>query len=150
MNLPNPLTLAIAVVLFTGITPAMAEPLTKDQAVAIMRDQYDPKFDSQLARLLALKTKAFTAPSTKKWYTTILDDITDVRRIINNSMASVLDDYQGPVGYAEEETGEFDSYLSDLDQKVRAIRTITCTKGKTVKKITEVKPVCPKGYIKKK
>jgi hypothetical protein len=28
--------------------------------------------------------------------------------------------------------------------------TITCTKGKAVKKITAVKPVCPAGYVKKK
>jgi hypothetical protein len=28
--------------------------------------------------------------------------------------------------------------------------TITCTLGKTVKKITATKPKCPKGYIKKK
>jgi hypothetical protein len=28
--------------------------------------------------------------------------------------------------------------------------TITCVKGKSTKKITAVKPVCPKGYTKKK
>ena len=28
--------------------------------------------------------------------------------------------------------------------------TITCVKGKTVKKVTKVNPTCPKGYIKKK
>jgi hypothetical protein len=28
--------------------------------------------------------------------------------------------------------------------------TITCVMGKTTKKITAVKPTCPKGYIKKK
>jgi len=27
--------------------------------------------------------------------------------------------------------------------------TITCLKGKSVKKVTAVKPVCPKGYKKK-
>ena len=27
--------------------------------------------------------------------------------------------------------------------------TITCIKGKTSKKVTAVKPVCPKGYVKK-
>jgi hypothetical protein len=27
--------------------------------------------------------------------------------------------------------------------------TITCTKGKTIKKVTALKPVCPKGYVKK-
>jgi hypothetical protein len=29
-------------------------------------------------------------------------------------------------------------------------RTITCVKGKLIKKVTAVKPVCPKGYTKKK
>ena len=130
-------------------TPAIADPLTKDEAVVLMQDKYDPKFDSQVARLLAMKSKAFTASSTKKWYLAIQADIDDVRRVINASMASALDDYQGPVAYAEEETGEFDSYLSDLETKIRARRSITCIKGKTVKKITEVKPVCPKGYRKK-
>jgi len=28
--------------------------------------------------------------------------------------------------------------------------TITCIKGKAIKKVTGVKPVCPKGYVKKK
>jgi hypothetical protein len=28
--------------------------------------------------------------------------------------------------------------------------SITCVKGKSVKKITAVKPTCPKGYTKKK
>ena len=144
--------LAIATIGFItiGITPAIADPLTKDQAIAIMKDKYDPKFDSQVARLESLKPKAFTAPSTKKWYLAIEADIVEVRRVINNSMASVLDDYQGPVGYAEEETGEFDSYLSDLETKVKAIKSINCVKGKTTKRITEVKPICPKGYTKKK
>jgi hypothetical protein len=27
--------------------------------------------------------------------------------------------------------------------------TITCVKGKTSKKVTATKPVCPKGYLKK-
>jgi hypothetical protein len=27
--------------------------------------------------------------------------------------------------------------------------TITCVKGKTTKKVTAAKPVCPKGYVKK-
>jgi hypothetical protein len=27
--------------------------------------------------------------------------------------------------------------------------TITCVKGKTAKKVTAIKPVCPKGYKKK-
>ena len=150
MKLRRVLALLIATFLLAGAAPASAEPLSKEQAQAIMKDKYDPKFDSQTARLESLKVGAFKAASTKKWYLAIEADIADVRRVINASMASTLDDYQGPVGYAEEETGEFDSYLADLETKIKAIRTISCVKGKTTKKITEVKPVCPKGYTKKK
>jgi len=39
------------------------------------------------------------------------------------------------------------------NQKIPAAKaktiTITCVKGKSVKKVTAVKPVCPKGYVKK-
>ena len=39
----------------------------------------------------------------------------------------------------------------DADAKAAAVKktTITCVKGKLVKKVTAVKPVCPKGYKKK-
>ena len=39
----------------------------------------------------------------------------------------------------------------EADAKAAALKktTITCIKGKSVKKVTEVKPVCPKGYKKK-
>jgi hypothetical protein len=32
---------------------------------------------------------------------------------------------------------------------LRTKSTITCTKGKTIKKVTGTKPSCPKGYKKK-
>ena len=40
----------------------------------------------------------------------------------------------------------------EADAKAAATKktTITCLKGKLVKKVTAVKPVCPKGYTKKK
>jgi hypothetical protein len=39
----------------------------------------------------------------------------------------------------------------EADAKAAALKktTITCLKGKSVKKVTAVKPVCPKGYKKK-
>ena len=39
----------------------------------------------------------------------------------------------------------FDVYTAPIKKT-----TISCLKGKTVKKVTAVKPVCPKGYTKKK
>jgi hypothetical protein len=42
-------------------------------------------------------------------------------------------------------------YLSSIETEMRKARnsTITCVKGKITKKVTAVKPVCPKGYKKK-
>ena len=42
-------------------------------------------------------------------------------------------------------------YLSSIETEMRKVRnsTITCVKGKLTKKVTAVKPVCPKGYKKK-
>jgi secreted trypsin-like serine protease len=37
----------------------------------------------------------------------------------------------------------------EVKQESARKMTITCTKGKTVKKVTGIKPVCPKGYKKK-
>ena len=39
----------------------------------------------------------------------------------------------------------------EADVKAAALKktTITCLKGKLVKKVTALKPVCPKGYTKK-
>jgi hypothetical protein len=39
--------------------------------------------------------------------------------------------------------------LSDVTIQLNVPSTITCVKGKLVKKVTAVKPVCPKGYKKK-
>jgi hypothetical protein len=42
-------------------------------------------------------------------------------------------------------------FLNEAEAKAAALKktTITCIKGKLVKKVTGVKPVCPKGYKKK-
>ena len=44
-----------------------------------------------------------------------------------------------------------DKVIADAAAKSAALvkTTITCIKGKTLKKVTAVKPVCPKGYKKK-
>ncbi|MSX17300.1 MAG: hypothetical protein F2804_02850 [Actinobacteria bacterium] len=42
-----------------------------------------------------------------------------------------------------------DGPITAVVPSVGAKKTITCTKGKLVKKVTAVKPVCPKGYNKK-
>ena len=36
-----------------------------------------------------------------------------------------------------------------VEKSTNSVKTITCVKGKLSKKVTEIKPVCPKGYKKK-
>ena len=43
---------------------------------------------------------------------------------------------------------EADAKVAELEA-ARKVKTITCTKGKLIKKVTSVKPVCPKGYKQK-
>lgn len=48
------------------------------------------------------------------------------------------------------QAGSKESKPSTGSQSITAIKsTITCIKGKSVKKVTAVKPVCPSGYKKK-
>ena len=70
----------------------------------------------------------------------------------NSAPAASNQDSSGPSA-----TGS--SKAADANQKtttptatgsVKKSTTITCVKGKTVKKVTGVKPVCPKGYTKRK
>jgi translation initiation factor 1 (eIF-1/SUI1) len=51
--------------------------------------------------------------------------------------------------YAEEETEEYASTLNMLEAQAVKIKTISCIKGKTVKKVSGLSPKCPKGYKKK-
>lgn len=119
-----------------------------DQATAI-QNQYNPLFDAQYARLLAMRKKALMDVTTYASYKAVLVDFLDVRRIINDGLTSSTSDLDAVKSYAEEELGEFDSSLSELATQVVKIKTITCVKAKLVKKVTGLTPKCPKGYKKK-
>jgi hypothetical protein len=36
-----------------------------------------------------------------------------------------------------------------IEKSLKSVKTITCVKGKQIKRVTEIKPVCPAGYKKK-
>jgi membrane protein involved in colicin uptake len=52
---------------------------------------------------------------------------------------------------AEAKAGAELKAKQEAEAKAAALKktTITCLKGKLVKKVTAIKPVCPKGYKKK-
>ena len=76
-------------------------------------------------------------------------DFLGVRKFLDESIVSPTSDLDSVIAYADEELGEFENTLYLLQKQLATHKTITCIKGKTIKKVMALKPVCPKGYKKK-
>ena len=123
-------------------------PSRSDQ-VASIQTQYNPLFDAQYTRLLAVQKKTSSDANTLTRVKAVLADFLDMRRIIDSSLTSSTSDLDAVKSFAEEESGEFESSISQLETLAAKSKTITCAKGKQVKKVSGLTPKCPKGYIKK-
>ena len=146
------LSLAIAsALLFVAAPSALAEDAVIDRAARVeqIKSRWNPIFDQQYAQLTALAPKAKLDPAVLKSYKYLLEDFTEVRRVIDAALNSATGDIEAANAYAEEETGEFMSMIPELAKAVAKIKTITCMKGKLVKKVTSTAPKCPSGYKKK-
>jgi hypothetical protein len=53
------------------------------------------------------------------------------------------------IEYAEEELGEFVITRYQLERLAAKIKSISCIKGKTTKKVSGISPKCPSGYKRK-
>lgn len=98
---------------------------------------------------MVIKVKVMYDASMLSSFKAVLADFNGVRAFITTNLASETSDLEAVRSYAEEETGEFDNTIYLLEKQAATHKTITCVKGKTVKKVTALKPVCPKGYTKK-
>ena len=127
---------------------ADANTARADQVTSI-QNRYNPLFDAQYARIMALRNKVLYDPSTLPTVKAVLKDFLEVRRVIDSGLASSISDLDAVKSYADEELGEFDSSLSQLETQVAKNKTITCIKDKRVKKVSGLIPKCPKGYKKK-
>lgn len=146
------IALVISVALIAGFTPAAnAEDVVIDRATRVeqIQSRWNPIFDQQYAQLTALAPKAKLDPAVFKSYKNLLEDFTEVRRVIDAALRSATGDIEAANAYAEEETGEFMSSIPELAKTVAKIKTITCVKGKTTKKVSSTAPKCPSGYKKK-
>lgn len=92
----------------------------------------------------------FSDSGYKAQYLAFLADYTTNRKTIEDALASSTADLKTTDDFAQEETGEFDNTVYQLEQMAKNIKTITCVKAKSVIVSMGLKPVCPKGYIKKK
>lgn len=134
---------------FTGVARAADALPTREQQIVAIHAQYDPIFDAQYARILAIKAKTANNPKLLSSYNFILKDFLHVREFINTSLMDITTDIEVIKSYAEEETGEFSFSIPLLEKEAVNSKTITCVKGKVIKKVAGLKPVCPAGYKKK-
>jgi len=133
----------------TGVACADEASDARAARVVSIQSQYNPGFDAQYVRLLAAKAKAVNDAGTTKGIKALITDFLGMRKIIDTSLANPTSDLDATFAFAEEELGEFDYSIYQLEQQIAKSKTITCVKGKTIKKVMALKPVCPKGYLKK-
>lgn len=157
MRKRSALALLVSVILLGGATPALAEDaspsptptLSRAEQVVKFHAKYDPLFELQYKRLLVIQSKITNNASMKSAYKPILADFLQIRKFINDGLASDTQGIEVFVSYADEELGEFENTMYLLEKEIAKSKTITCIKGKTVKKVMALKPKCPTGYKQK-
>ena len=137
--------------MFGSVGVAFADEASDARAtkIAFIQDKYNPGFDAQYVRFVAVQKKAINDAGTSKAIKNLLTDFLGMRKIINANLANPNSDLDTVLSFAEEELGEFDYWIYQIEQQVAKSKTIACVKGKKIKKVMALKPVCPKGYIKK-
>lgn len=137
--------------MFIGSGAAFADVASDARAATVVsiQSKYNPGFDAQYVRLLAAQVKAANNAGTSKAIKSMIKDFLGMRTIIDTGLTNPTSDLDTVLGFAEEELGEFNYSIDLLEQQIAKSKTITCVKGKTMKKIMAIKPVCPRGYLKK-
>ena len=145
------LTVLVSSLLFisAGVSLAAETVPTRAEQVAQFHAKYDPLYDAQYSRLMIVKSKITNNASMLPSFKLIMVDFLGVRKFLDTSLNSPTAELETLISYAEEELGEFTNTLYLLETQVAKSKTITCVKGKSIKKVMALKPVCPKGFIKK-
>lgn len=146
------ISLALTSALLFGLAPAsVAADVAVDRATRVeeIKARWNPLFDQQYLELTALAAKAKLDRTVLANYKYLLDDFIHVRQVIDAALVSASGDIEAAAAYAEEETGEFMSAIPALANEVARIKTITCVKAKTTKKVSGLSPKCPAGFKKK-
>ncbi len=151
MKFRSALLILVCSLVFGSSGPVFADDAAtaRSQLVTSILNKYSPLFDAEYARFMALRTKILNDASMLPSFKAMLADFLEVRRIIDSGLKSSNSDLDAVKSYAEEEVGEFDSSLYLLEKQVAKNKTITCIRGKQVKKVSGLTPKCPKGYKKK-
>ena len=133
----------------TATDTATATTSSRALQVTAIQGKYNPIFDAEYSRIIVVKKKHPSDAYVLLNIDIILKDFLEVRRVIDTSLQSATSDLDAMDSYADEETGEFQVTITNLEQLALTRTTITCVKLKVSKKVSGVKPKCPPGYKKK-
>ena len=145
------LGLVLSIFITFGAAPAMADTATDRAAtVEILKSKYVSVLDSQHKTLLALKEQMKVDPYLLKQVNAVIADFNTNYAAIVKGLENPYQDIQPISDLCAEEVEEFSNSIYQLQQMVKQIKSIICVKGKSKKTVAGLKPVCPKGYLKKK
>ncbi len=130
-------------------TPSDSPTMSRADKITIIQSRYISVLNSELARFMAVKKVMMTDPTQMPSFNKILADFLGAKATIEADVASSTSDLDGTLAFGEEETVEFNNTLMLLEKQISKKKTISCVKGKVVKKVTAFAPKCPTGYKKK-
>ena len=133
-----------------SISSAGADTPTREETVKILQQKYVSVLDDQHKTLLAIKVKMKSEPTLLKQVNAVLSDFDTNYAAIINGLNNPNQDLQPIIDLCEEEVEEFANSIFQLEQMLKKLKTIVCSKGKTTKQVTGLAPKCPTGYTKKK
>ena len=138
-----------AVTLALSSAPAMAEGTRVDE-VAAFHAKYDAQFDQVLVKFTAAKAKLSFDKSSVALVNNSIANLAETRRVIDLNLADANAPMANVIRLADEQLGMFSLTNFKLDNLIAKVKTVTCVKGKTSKKVSAIgTPKCPAGYKKK-
>ena len=140
----------VAVLMGLSLVPAIAEAPTREETVKILQQKYVTVLDKQHQSLLAIKLKMKSEPTLLKQVNAVIADFDTNYAAIVNGLNNPNQDLQPISDLCQEEVEEFGNSIYQLELMAKTLKNINCVKGKTVMKIVAIKPVCPKGFTRKK
>ena len=145
------ITTLLTATLILSAAPAVADSASDRAAtVEMLKQKYVKVLDEQHSTLLAIKSQMKAEPTLLKQVNAVLADFNSNYAAIINGLANVDQPIQPIIDLCQEEVEEFANSIYLLQQMVKKIKTISCSKGKVIKKVSGLTPVCPKGFTKKK
>jgi len=152
MKLRRFFSVLISALLFIGAGSAFADTTltSREEQVATFNAKYDPQFDAVLVKFTAAKKRLAFDASSSALIKNSIANLTETRRVIEQNLADPNAPMANVIRLADEQLGMFSLTNFKLDNLMAKVKTVTCVKGKTVKKISAIgTPKCPSGYKKR-